>query len=301
MWLASKALIRIICFALAISLVAGAAVAWGQREVSELDFPLFGIARGQTFLFSVGCVPDPTRPEERDLRCRGTLEFRDSRNRPLGTPAPVDLGPYETASHELDAGTLRLRPRERVDFRPVITEPAGTGRLQASFNVLSSHVGELLAHASAPPDEPFQTSGLSACPILTEPAYFTSLAVSTGESVQLSVVRTTQPSGSIDNAPLPCDVTLQIERTAGQVLVSQPTGPLQPGESATVSVNGATLTPQGGGFPPFLDLVVFATGTTFIEYPSAGECLATTNVGCKLSVQKISNANAWTQLISISQ
>ena len=50
-----------------------------------------------------------------------------------------------------------------------------------------------------------------------------------------------------------------------------------------------------------MDLFVLATGTTFIEYPSAGECFATTNVGCKLSVQKISNANAWTQLISISQ
>lgn len=280
----------------AFSLVLAAAVSRAQDRAPESDFPIFGVAAGQVFRFGVASVEDPNRSGETDDRCQATLSFRDIQNRPIGTSLEVDLGPNEAAFHDLDTRTLRLSARQRISFRPVLAPSARSGPCGASFSVLNAFTGRLLTHPSIAVSKTVLGSLPPTCGDffnipLPDP---TLLFLGFGQTLLYTVVCSTVPV-DVNNMPLPCDVIVEIREggPATPVVASLTTGPLMPGEAATLSLNGNTL--ASFGETAFLLQQVLSSPVDIIV--DGLTCPATTRHGCKISVQVIDNLSAWTSVI----
>lgn len=269
-------------------LLSGASVAWAQQRSIESDFPVFGVGAGQIFRFGVAAVEDAGAP------CQATLSFQDTNGRPIGGSMYVDLGPDESAFLDLDTRVLGLKPRQRIGFRPALKGVAGSGPCGALFGILDALTGRAWTQSAALTT--FETLGPT-CPTQdVGPALL--LAFGTGQTLQVSVVRSTLPF-DVNNDPLPCDVTLEI-RDGGPAtppVATLVTGPLLPGQSAAVSVPFSMLG-KGFGQTAFLNVAVLDSPVV-IDFGGGLLCPATSSVGCKLSTQVIDNLTQWTTLIWI--
>jgi hypothetical protein len=270
-------------------LLATTTTTWGQRNGTEADTPVFGIGAQQVFRFALAAVADSDRNGEAGPRCVATLGFRDTENRPFGPSMNVDLGRGDATFLDLDARSIGLRGRQRMDFRPILDLAPGSGVCEIAFSVLglptggSEGGGFISFIALAEPGCP----GDSAWGVLTPSFGF-------GQTLQATVVRSTNPV-DVNNAPLPCDVTLNIGTVASLV-----TGPLAPGQAKAVSVPfGALGLPVGETAFLGQEVIEFPTQ---VHYPGFEEpCPVTSSIGCKISYQVIGSNTLLTELIWAAQ
>ncbi len=279
----------------AMLLVLAARAAWAQGDVPESDLPVLGIAAGQIFRFSVASVNDSNRAEETRQGCEATLSFLDTQNRPVGSRLQVSLGPNEAGFLDLDTRTLGLSARQRINVRPVLMPSAQSGPCFTSFSILNALTRRLLTHDSlALPTVgvtvPFSCPSGFCCSALLPPLGW-------GQTLLLTVVRFTSPV-DVDNMPLPCDVIIEIREggPATPAVASLTTGPLMPGQSATLSLNGNTVV--NFGETALLSQNVISTPVE-IMITEELSCTVTTADGCILSYQVIDNLSAWTTVISL--
>jgi hypothetical protein len=278
-------------------LLATTTTTWGQRNGTEADTPVFGIGAQQVFRFALAAVADSDRNGEAGPRCVATLGFRDTENRPFGPSMNVDLGRGDATFLDLDARSIGLRGRQRMDFRPILDLAPGSGVCEAAFSILGLPAGGSEGGGFSSFFESSETFEPS-CPgsndwgVLTLPFGF-------GQTLQATVVRSSNPV-DVNNAPLPCDVTLNIGKGPLLPVASLVTGPLAPGQAKAVSVPFGTL-----GLPfgetAFLGQEVIEFPTQ-VHYPGFEEpCPVTSSIGCKISYQVIGSNTLLTELIWAAQ
>ena len=273
--------------ALVFVLLGGVSVAWGQLDTIGSVLPVVGIGAGRTLRVAVaGLRPDPRL--EGGQRCQATLSFLDARTRlPVGPSKPVNLGLGEIDFVDLDTRSLGLRLRERTEILPVLTrDAAGSGPCQVSYVVLGV-LGR--AHTKIDAFKLKEKVGED-CPgqFLPSPIL---MSLGIGQTLQYTVVRETDPF-DVSGNPAPCDITANIRQTgtpSSPVVASLVTGPLAPGQMASVSVSETGLLTEDvlSSFVP-------------ITLPGGLTCPIDTYTGCIRTVQVIENLTAWTTVLSVT-
>lgn len=278
---------RLVSSALVFVLLGGVSVAWGQLDTIGSVLPVVGIGAGQVLRVAVaGLRPDPRL--EGGQHCRATLSFLDARTRlPFGPVKLVDLTLGEVDVVDLDTRSLGLRLRERIEILPVLTRDAdGSGPCQVSYVVLGV-LGRALSKIDAFKIE--EKSGVD-CPGQPLP-WPILMSLGIGQTLQYTVVRETDPFDASGN-PAPCDITANIRQKgtpSSPVVASLVTGPLAPGQMASVSVTETGLLTEDvlSSFVP-------------ITLPGGQTCPIDTYTGCIRTVQVIETLTAWTTVLSIA-
>lgn len=275
-------------------LLGSATPTWAQQIETEADLPVFGIGAWQVFRFSVAALPDLNRDRVNGSGCVATMSFRDTRNRPFGPRQEVNLQPGEVTFLELDGRSLGLSWRQRMDFRPILSLAPESGGCEATFSILDP-VGRVVSQGPSKVvifelevSEPF--GGSDSDSILLPPPF------GWGQTLRATVVRSTNPV-DVNNAPKPCDVTLNL-RKGGQVVASLDTGFMTPGQVATVSVPFEALGLPFGETAALTQEVI--DYPTEIWYPWSEEPVSTSSSsGCTISYQVLHTLTQSTQVIGV--
>ncbi len=97
--------------------LATANVAPAQVLPGPTNFPMVGIARGQTLLLNLVAFP-PTP-------CMATLGFQDSNGNPVGNTQTVSLAAGQSTVLAVNANSLTTAFGQRVELLPIVTGPDG--------------------------------------------------------------------------------------------------------------------------------------------------------------------------------
>jgi hypothetical protein len=103
-------------------------------------FDFQGLAAGQTMqLIVTAAIPTDS--------CLATLSFADRKGNPVGPNMQAQLAPWQTTSLNLNADTLGLAPRTRIELKPIVTIMRAT-TCQASVEVFDNRTGRTWTYQS---------------------------------------------------------------------------------------------------------------------------------------------------------
>ena len=278
---------------LALPVLAALAVALAGPDLAQAQtapppssvLPVVGIGAGQVLRVGIAALPSDGQ------RCMATLSFIDTRTGDLiGEVQPFDLGPGEADFFDLASDTVGVRRKQRADVQPMLAPSADSGPCQISYGVLDGSRGVLTALDSS--TVPFGVLPPEVCAFsVLGPPILSAVSLGRGQTLQYTVVRKTAPF-DINFDPRPCDITVNIFQDGVGIVASLITGPLSPGQMATVSVNGDSLGLNMGETAFLRDEVLFTNVP--VQHPCGLICLHATHEGCVRSIQVIETKFALT-------
>ena len=261
--------------AVAMMLPTGLGAAQAQSGASPTlaappKFSLVGLAFNQSLRINVvapaaqpGFPPDP---------CSAELSFLDANGNSVGPTRSVNLNPGQSASLDLSASALLQRFGQRVDVRPIATT------FPPSPCIVSAEVFDNFTA--------FSTVVVPATPVLIPPGpnevapgspQFGMQGLALGQVLRLNVVAY-PPSPAYP--PNPCVAALSFADRNGNAVGPATTVSLNPGQSASLDLNGGAVVTRLGtsSFPLFGQRAEVRPVVTLVPTPAANACQASTEV-----------------------